>query len=221
MNPLYNPPSFRVDDPVVLANFIRENSFGILFSSGDQGPLATHLPFLVREEGGVPVELAAHMARPNPHWQHLNGKVLVVFPGPHAYVSPTWYQETNVVPTWNYVAVHVYGRCSLIEDPDEVRRHLDALVHFYESGRPQPWQTASADDFVQKLMRGVVTFRIHISRIEGKWKLNQNHSVQRQERVEQALRQTGDAGDRAVADLMAANLARQNKNRPQRLAWWS
>lgn len=107
---MYVPTSFREDHPEKLHEFIKSYSFGTLFSDTEGGLQASHLPFLLDEKMGTQGVLAGHMAKANSHWQSLSGQeVLVVFQGPHVYISPAWYEEPETVPTWNYVAVHVYG----------------------------------------------------------------------------------------------------------------
>ncbi|MBE3555178.1 MAG: FMN-binding negative transcriptional regulator, partial [Thermicanus sp.] len=186
---MYIPRPFEVSDQQELFNFIKNNSFGILFSRTERGLFATHLPFLLEERTNQGY-LLAHMAKENPHWKELQREeVLVVFSGPHTYISPTWYGDKNTVPTWNYVAVHVYGECELIEDQDSLNSIMEKTVQFYESSLPNPWQADINDEFVKRLMKAIVGFRIRIARIEGKWKLSQNHSIERQQNVISSLRQ--------------------------------
>src|SRR5688500_13870647 len=116
---MYIPKAFAETNQAKLFEFIRANSFGILFSQHQGQAWATHLPFLLEAEGEKLV-LWGHFARANPHWQEIEGEILVVFPGPHAYISPAWYESPNVVPTWNYVAVHAYGTLTLIHETDRL-----------------------------------------------------------------------------------------------------
>ncbi len=199
---------FAETDPEKLFDFIRANNFGILFSQRNGQPYATHLPFLVEREAGSNGWLWGHMAKANPHWQDLEGEVLVVFPGPHAYISPAWYEEEKVVPTWNYVAVHVYGQISLIHEDEQLLKIVHNSVKFYEAGRLAPWTLDTSSEYVHKLLKGIVGFKIEITRLEGKWKLSQNHSLTRQEKVVNALRQSSDQNAREIAELMAENLKR-------------
>lgn len=203
---MYIPKSFEVNDRQILFNFIRNNSFGILFSRTEPGSFATHLPFLLEEttDRGC---LLAHMAKANPHWKELqHEEVLVVFNGPHAYISPTWYGEKNTVPTWNYVAVHVYGEFELIEDQESLKSIIEKTVQFYESSMPNPWQADFHDEFTDQLMKAIVGFKIRITKIEGKWKLSQNHSIERQQNVIRSLRQIQEYDSQKIADLMEQNV---------------
>ena len=194
---MYIPPAFRESDPAKLFDFIERNSFGLLISTTSGEPFATHLPFLVERGAGPNGSLVGHMARANPHWRELADRdVLAVFSGPHAYISPTWYAAENVVPTWNYVAVHAYGRCRLVEGGEALTRILTDTVATYERTMPAPWGLDTGTEFFEKMARQVVGFRIEISRLEGKWKLNQNHPEERRERVREA---PGAVGGRAGA----------------------
>jgi transcriptional regulator len=138
--------------------------------------------------------------------------VLAVFSGPHAYISPTWYEADRVVPTWNYVAVHVYGTLKIEEDHAATVQIVSDYVAFYERSMPKPWQmpqSAGTNDnhsYIDKMARAVVGFRVAIQRIEGKWKLNQNHPRERREKVAQALGQRSDENSLAISALMAKAL---------------
>jgi transcriptional regulator len=206
---MYIPKAFQVHDQETLFQFIETNPFGILFSQIENQPFATHLPFLLdkyRKETGA---LLGHMAKQNPHWSHLEGKeVLVVFPGPHAYISASWYKEENTVPTWNYVAVHVYGTVTLLKTNEELLTLLKQTVDVYESTMPDPWKMNVNDPFIHHLLAGIVGFEISIHRIEGKWKLSQNHSQERQQKVIEGLKMTHHYDSQTIAKLMEENQKR-------------
>jgi transcriptional regulator len=205
---MYIPAAFHETDPGKLFDLIQQYSFGLLVSEFDGEPFASHLPILL-DRSFVPQGcLVGHMARANPQWEQADGQtVLAVFSGPHAYISPTWYQSENVVPTWNYAAVHVYGTFRAIDDRDKLLQIVADYVDFYEASLPSPWKFDPAGEYAQKLVQAIVGFRIEISRIEGKWKLNQNHSLERQEKVIQALSASESQVDNAVATLMESRLA--------------
>ena len=188
---MYIPDKFREDDIETLHAFIREHSFGILVTQMDGAPFATHLPFLFDADRGSHGMLRAHMARANPHWRSFNEQeALVIFQGPHAYVSPSWYEVELSVPTWNYAAVHAYGIPRLIEDSAALYDQLKTLVQIHEAQFEQPWPFPLPEDYVQKMMRGVVGFTFEITRLEGKFKMSQNRSAKERERVIEALRDT-------------------------------
>ncbi|MFO0851228.1 MAG: FMN-binding negative transcriptional regulator [Gemmataceae bacterium] len=203
---MYVPPHFAQTDPATLHAFIERHSFGLLVSDAGGEPFATHLPFLLDRTAGPQGTLVGHLARANPHWQTLEGRTaLAVFSGPHAYVSPTWYRAEHVVPTWNYTAVHAYGRVSLIDDRGELLDILQRSVAVFESGMPRPWVLDTGAVFVDRLVGQIVGFRLPIDRLEGKWKLGQNHPAERREKVIAAL-QAGGGDAPAVAELMRATL---------------
>jgi transcriptional regulator len=203
---MYVPKHFDASDVAWCHAHIRREPFAMLVGVDQAGaPFATHLPVLLDEAPAPLGTLLAHVARPNPQWQLFatNRPVLVVFPGAHAYVSPSWYAQHPSVPTWNYVAVHAYGVPRVIEDPARVRALLDRLVQTFENGRPAPWQMDGLpDDYASSMMRGIVAFEIPIDRLEGKAKLSQNRDATDRARVREALRANGDTLSQAVAHLM-------------------
>ena len=204
---MYIPTAFRETDRAKLHDFIDGHSFGLLVSSLGGAPFVTHLPFLLERDGGPEGTLLGHVARANPHWRELEGReVLVVFPGPHAYVSPTWYEAEEVVPTWNYVAVHAYGSCRLLEERQAVAELLTRLVARHEGGMPTPWAFDPAAAFPQRRLPHVVGFRVEISRLEGKWKVGQNHPPERRAKAARALAESADPDAREIARLMLETL---------------
>jgi transcriptional regulator len=204
---MYIPAHFNETDIAVLCQFIDEHPFALLVSQADGAPFVTHLPLVLDQDAGPNGTLLGHVARPNPQWRELAGqKVLCVFNGPHAYISPTWYDADKVVPTWNYVAVHIYGHATLIEDPLELVNLVSRLTERMERQLPAPWKFDEADPFVNRLAAGIVGFRIEIERIEGKWKLNQNHPPERRRKVIGALRERGGEDAMQIADLIEHDL---------------
>ncbi|HEY3788838.1 MAG TPA: FMN-binding negative transcriptional regulator [Urbifossiella sp.] len=205
---MYIPAAFAETDPNALHNFIEANSFGLLVTQVDGLPFATHLPLLLERTSGSHGTLVGHMARANPHWQQAAGQTaLAIFSGPHTYVSPTWYEAEQVVPTWNYAAVHVYGRLQIIEETDDLMKIVQEMVWVYERNLPNPWSFDGSETFVHRLLAQIVGFRIEIDRIEGKFKLNQNHPVERRRKVEHALELQGGENALAIAAMMRATLS--------------
>jgi transcriptional regulator len=131
---------------------------------------------------------------------------LAIFSGPHAYISPTWYEAEQVVPTWNYAAVHAYGRVEVIEGEAALLGIVERSVGFYEQAIPRPWSFDASDSFVKRMLSQIVGFRIEIERIEGKWKLNQNHPIERRRKVVRALRERGSENAESIADMMQVTL---------------
>jgi transcriptional regulator len=202
---MYLPAAFAESDRTRLHDFIEQNSFGLLVSQVDGVPFASHLPFLLDRTAGPHGTLVGHVARANPQWQQAGGQTaLAIFSGPHAYISPTWYEAEHVVPTWNYTAVHVYGRVEIIEDEEALLGIVQESVRVYEQAMPRPWSLPNSGTFVKRLLAQIVGFRLAIERIEGKWKLNQNHPVERRKKVVRALKERGDEMARAIAALMEA-----------------
>lgn len=208
---MYVPKHFEVRDPAWCHALMRAESFATLVTVGDDGaPFATHIPFLLDADRGPLGTLLGHVARANPQWRGFaSGRsALAAFQGPHAYVSPSWYEVHPAVPTWNYVAVHVYGVPVVIEDEVRVRALLGRLVRAHEDSRPRPWRFESlGDEYVSGMVRGIVAFEIPIDRLEGKAKLSQNRSAADRDHVREELKASGDPLAVALAERMA-DLAR-------------
>lgn len=207
---MYIPKAFKVTDREQLINFIKENSFGILFSQINGEPFATHLPFIVEQNC-----LMSHFAKANPHWQLLDEQqVLVVFHGPHAYISPTWYQEENTVPTWNYTAVHVIGKVKIVKEPKQLQETLEKTIRFNEQFERTPWQANFDAHAINGMMNSIVGVEVSIGAIEGKWKMNQHHPVQRQQNTIEGLLQSSQIYAKQVANLMKRNVGNSCNEEP-------
>jgi transcriptional regulator len=201
---MYQPPHFREDRLEVQHELIRRHPLGLLVTAGAGGLMANPIPFLIYPDESDLGTLRAHVARGNPQWRELGavGECLVVFQGPHSYVSPSWYatkQETGkVVPTWNYVTVHAWGRPRVVEDAGWLRRQLDDLTASQENRRAPPWAVGDAPEpFIASQIKGIVGIEIPVARIEGKWKVSQNRPASDRAGVESGLAGEGD-------DAMAA-----------------
>lgn len=169
---MYIPKSFVMDEAGAIQSFIYENSFATLITHGESGLQASHLPFEFEAENN---KLISHLARANPQWRDFgNGEVLVAFTGPHGYISPSWYETELAVPTWNYVAVHVYGTATVLEDDSAVAGLLERLVARYEAGMPNPWRLEAPEAWQANMRKALVGFEITIARVEAKAKLSQN-----------------------------------------------
>jgi transcriptional regulator len=203
---MYVPASFAETDRTRLHEFMRRHSFAVLTACGEAGLVASHLPLLLDADAGPCGHLLGHMARANPQWRDVRGEAMDVFSGPHAYVSPSWYEEGGTVPTWNYVAVHAYGTFHVVEDRDGLLEILRRLVRTYEGPRPEPWAFDESEPHVERLLPAIVGFRIEITRLEGKWKLGQNHSEQRRRKVVSALEDEPGEDSRAIAHLIREDL---------------
>ena len=202
---MYTPKFNHVSDRAILIEAMQAYSFAILVgplgSTENPGPHhATHLPLVVKDEGPHGV-LEGHFAKANPHWQSLaNRETLVVFPGPHSYVSPSLYAEELSVPTWNYVAIHAYGTLSLIEDDAGKDALLTSLIQANDPAYLEQWRSLP-DGFRRTMLAGIVGFRIPITRIEGKFKISQNRP-EADRRAVQAAQAAGTADQQALASWM-------------------
>ena len=201
---MYTPKPFRETDVGANLDFVQEQGFGVLISSGAAGPAISHLPVLVERDRGRLCLLRAHVARGNDHWRSLDDRpATMVFNGPHCYVSAGWYRERRVVPTWNYVTVHLHGTARLETGLEAKRRIVADFVAHFEAGLPEPWTIPVAEaGSMDALLDGIVAFTIDVDRIEATWKLNQNHPPERRQRVIAALRESGRPNEVAIAELM-------------------
>lgn len=210
---MYTPSSFKEDDPDILFNLIEEYNFGMLFSQHFDHPEATHLPFLVDRNRGLNGVLIAHFAKANTHWKKIidSKEVLTVFQGPHTYISPSWYVNRAEVPTWNYATVHVFGNPRVIHDSKELRDMVTRLTHRHEDEINSDWsiEEVSEKDFETDL-KAIVGLEIDITRMEGKFKFNQNKSDEDQSKVIENL---DERSLNEVSNIMKKNLT-SNKDKP-------
>lgn len=199
---MYVPSPNRMDDRAEQVAFMRQYSFATLVTA-DSGaaPRATHLPFVVVEEGAG-LRLVAHLARANPQWREFGGpaEALVIFQGPHAYISPTLYERQPSVPTWNYAAVHVYGKLRLLEGREDKLSALRQLV----TANDAPWLAEMERlpaDFLELKLRGIVAFDIAVTRLEARWKLSQDRMPQERRNIVDALNGSEDGAARTLAAM--------------------
>ncbi|TDD11233.1 FMN-binding negative transcriptional regulator [Nonomuraea deserti] len=180
-------PRYAAEDPAQVSALIRENPFALVVSAVDGVPVATHVPVILEGAAVAGGTLLGHMARANPHWRSFEGSpdVLVIFSGPHGYVSPTVYATDPAVPTWDYAAVHLTGRVELVDDAlDVVERTVTAL----ESLREPAWEpTPASRDRFRALLPGVVAFRVHVRTEQSMFKLSQDLDAERYARVRDAV----------------------------------
>jgi transcriptional regulator len=204
MKVMYIPKHFNINNEEVIYDFIEKNSFATLFSQHNGEPYATHLPILLNKEEGF---LQGHFARPNLQWKDIEGQnVLVIFQGPHCYISPSWYETNQAVPTWNYIAIHVYGELEIVEEEKEVFESLADMVNKYEKPDSSYHLENVDEKFINGMSKGIVGFKININKIEGKAKLSQNHPVARQELIIKQLENSADQNDLHIAQLMKKNI---------------
>jgi transcriptional regulator len=201
---MYIPKHFNIDEEEVIYDFIEKHGFATLFSQHQGEPYATHLPLMFNKSENA---LYGHFARENGQWKDIEKQqVLAVFQGPHCYISPTWYETTKAVPTWNYVSIHLYGKVEIVEDRKVIFDSLNDLVTKYET----PDSTYNLNDiepsFIAGMSKGIVAFRIKITKVEAKAKLSQNHSEERQKLIIKHLEKASQQDNVLIASLMKKNL---------------
>jgi len=201
---MYIPAFNRVEDPETINAFLHTHSFATVISTGDDGIVASHLPVLFDEKANL---LRSHMARANRQWKDFENapEVLCIFHGPHAYISPSWYEQQHTVPTWNYAVVHVYGKPSLVDEPELKQIVLDTTAKF-ESAMPNRWKMPLSEEEIAGMLKAIVGFRIEISRVEAKFKLGQNRSAEDQAKMLRNLLAAPDDDSRALGRFIAAQL---------------
>jgi len=186
---MYTPRHFTSPAKETLLKILPEASFAMLVTSDAEGlSLVTHLPLSYDPDAGEFGTIRGHMARANPHWKLLEDRQsLIIFSGPHLYVSPRDYASNVNVPTWNYVAVHAYGEMKLLEDFASVRNVLETLTAENEQDRPDPWTLSEIEEKRSSaMMKAIVAFEMPVSRLEGKAKLGQNKSAEDRAALEDA-----------------------------------
>jgi transcriptional regulator len=197
---MYSPAFAKNNDDAAIKEFIKQNGFGILVSQAEQRLVATHIPLIFSTDE---TKLLGHLSKANPQWNKFNedSDVLAIFSGPHAYISSSWYDHVNV-PTWNYIAVHVYGKVKIIEG-NELYQSLKHLVDKYEtiSNNPVSVEKMPAE-YVSKSMKGLVGFEIMISSIEATYKLSQNRDKKNHQNIIDELSKATDHGSHMIAQEM-------------------
>jgi transcriptional regulator len=206
---MYTPKAFEVTDLPLLHAAMKQSELATLVTITTNGLVATHLPLLLDETRGEYGTLTGHVSRANVQWRETdaNAEALIIFLGLDSYVTPNWYpakQETGrVVPTWNYAAIHAYGRITFIEDPEWLRTMVSDLTKKHEASFPAPWKVTDAPAvYIDSQLKAIVGFEFQIVRLEGKQKFNQNRSVEDRLGVIEGLRELEDERKTQVAELM-------------------
>ncbi len=216
---MYIPHANRIEETETMLTFMRQYSFATLVSVSEGSPFASHLPLTIVNESvnervneDDQVVLYGHFAKVNPHWRvhQQPSEVLVIFNGPHAYISPSQYDAQQSVPTWNYVAVHAYGQLRLLDPGEATLAVLEQLIAAHESSYQQQWESLP-DTYKRSMLNGIVAFAINVTRLEGKSKLSQNKSVVDQTNVAKWLLGHDDPTEREVGRLMRENLEKVNQ----------
>jgi len=208
---MYRPKMFDIADVNDMQGIIRANGFAVLVTAGAQGMTASHVPLHLVDDGELGL-LWGHLAKANDQWRAFDGaaEALAVFGGPHSYISPTWYATEKSVPTWNYEAVHAYGRPRVMDDPEAVVTRLASLTGQYEGTDARAWSPRNLPaDFVAAQLKGIVAFEMRIERLEGKRKMSQNRKPEDVAGAIDGLKATGRPVDAEVAGIVA----KANKDR--------
>lgn len=206
---MYTPSYFKDEDLASLHRQIEGSRLATLVTFDGTEMQASHVPLLLDLTQGANGTLFGHLAKANPQWETLaSGEALIIFQGPDAYISPSFYaakaEHGKVVPTWNYLAVHAYGRAEVFTDPARLLQIVSELTQKHEATRSEPWAVSDAPaDYIEKMLNGIVGFAIPIERLEGKRKLNQNRSAEDVAGVSKGLATSQDQTDQQIARLMS------------------
>jgi transcriptional regulator len=199
---MYIPKQFLITDQQEAVSFMQRYSFATIVTVNNAVPTATHLPFVVIQKDDK-IILTSHFAKANPQSAEiLNGKPLVIFAEPHAYISPKHYEQEISVPTWNYIAVHAYGNATLIESPENKAELLEQTIQFYEADYMQQWNNLS-QDYKLNMMKGIVGFEIIVDDLQAKKKLSQNKTQKERENIIAELKSKTDTTEKEIAAYMA------------------
>lgn len=198
---MYIPHHYNQPNLDLTFQFIKKYNFGAIITNTPGGLHATHLPFL-SEFIGQKLVISSHLAKANPHWQNMNeSEQLIIFNGPHAYISPTHYEKEQNVPTWNYTAVHIYGGCTIINTDEEKLELLENTISFYEPAYINQWKTLDKA-YLNAMLQAIVGFRINVTRIESKFKLSQNKTKNEIETIIHHLSASGNTNNIELAEMM-------------------
>lgn len=201
---MYIPPTNLMDNQEEILEFIQKYSFATVVTSQNGIPVATHLP-IISERRGDKLILISHFAKANPQWRDIeNGKLLVIFSEPHAYISPSNYEKIQEVPTWNYLSIHAYGIGSIISDPKEVFSILEKTINSYEAKYLNQWNTLSVQ-YKISMANGIVCFEMEVTELQGKKKLSQNKTLKEKQNIIESLSKSDDGPVRTLADYMQRN----------------
>jgi len=198
---MYIPKANEMNDTHEIVNFMKRFGFATIISVQDNIPVATHLPFTVTEKDDE-IKLYSHFAKANSQWKNIEAdKVLIIFSEPHAYISPSNYDQFLSVPTWNYIAVHVYGKVKIIEEQNNVLNIVETAIDNYETSYKNQWNQLP-QEFKEKMLKGIVAFEINITEIQAKKKLSQNKTKQEQERIIDTLSKSFNSNEKLIAEYM-------------------
>ena len=202
---MYIPPKFKLKDETQIRAYVRQYPFATLITAADNHPIATHLPFILEQEDGQ-WYLLSHVAKANPQWKFLEGnQPLLIFQEPHAYISPRHYEKKENVPTWNYIAVHIYGTVELLLKSEQAIEVLEKTIAVFEKDFQKQWKNLD-QGYKNRLLNGIVAFRIKIQKVEAKEKLSQNKTAQERQKISAGLLNTSDSSAQQLGEIMKNKL---------------
>ncbi|WP_295796021.1 FMN-binding negative transcriptional regulator [Mucilaginibacter sp.] len=198
---MFIPSVNKFEDTDEIVAFMQRYSFATIITAKDGIPIATHLPFIITRVDDK-VILKSHLAKANPQSEDIvNNKSLVIFTEPHAYISPKNYEKELNVPTWNYLAVHAYGNCVILDSEEEKAALLAETIKYYEADYLKQYESLS-DDYKHKMMKGIVAFQIIVDDLQAKKKLSQNRSEKEREHIVESLGKSEDKSEQDIAAYM-------------------
>jgi transcriptional regulator len=199
---MYIPKHFQLSDEQEAISFMQRYSFATIVTATDNVPFATHIPFLVSKRDDK-IVLSSHFARANPQAAEIIGKeILVIFTEPHAYISPKHYEKETNVPTWNYIAVHAYGKATILSEDEQTANLLAQMISNYEADYLTQWNNLP-DEYKQRMMKGIVAFEVVVDDLQGKQKLSQNRTEVERENIIEALDKSTDTTEAEIAKYMS------------------
>jgi len=199
---MYTPKHFQLSDEQEAISFMQRYSFATIVTATDNVPFATHIPFLVSKRDDK-IVLSSHFAKANPQAAEIIGKeILVIFTEPHAYISPKHYEQETNVPTWNYIAVHAYGKATILSEGEQTANLLAQMISNYEADYLTQWNNLP-DEYKQRMMKGIVAFEIIVDDLQGKQKLSQNRTEVERKNIIEALGKSGDTIEAEIGKYMS------------------
>lgn len=202
---MYIPSRFQFTDHNEIVSFMKRYSFATIITTKDNIPIATQLPFVIKHKEDK-IILSGHFALANEQVNIIEHKIsLVIFSEPHAYISPAHYDKPESVPTWDYIAVHAYGKAKILHNTEDKIQALEDMIHFYEKEYYTQWKNLS-DKYIQGMLKGIVAFELEVTEVQGQQKLSQNKSQEEIGRIVHQLENSDSQTEKDLADyILKAN----------------
>ncbi|HWV70516.1 MAG TPA: FMN-binding negative transcriptional regulator [Pseudosphingobacterium sp.] len=198
---MYIPNQFRVTDEAEKIAFMRRYSFATIVTIKNDIPIATQLPFFI-DNSSSKLVLSSHFAMANEQTKYIeNNTSLVIFTEPHAYISPVHYDKKESVPTWDYIAVHAYGKAKIVKDEAAVINLLEQMIQFYDENYMAQWKGLS-DKFKKGMVKGIVAFEIEVGDLQGQKKLSQNKNEAERQKIIEHLDRSDNSVEKEIASYI-------------------